>query len=135
MKLNVNYFNNINDLVKRIRLTMSMNCYFVTINTIKYTNDNYIRKMCTDFIKKCLLQKWSTVGAVLSIIVMLVIMFTGSLFLWRSYNVLESAIYAAVNRPMWACSLTLFILCCSLGHVRKYITRTYIFLVSKNNWP
>ncbi|CAH0728409.1 unnamed protein product, partial [Brenthis ino] len=62
-------------------------------------------------------RQWSILGAYFSILIMGVVMFTGPLFLWRSYDVLESAIYAAINRPAWAASLMLFVMCCSLGHV------------------
>ncbi|XP_045776608.1 nose resistant to fluoxetine protein 6-like [Maniola jurtina] len=62
-------------------------------------------------------QKWAILGATLSILIMTVVALTGPMFLWRSYDVLESAVYAALNRPVWACSVALLVICCSLGHV------------------
>ncbi|XP_050354123.1 nose resistant to fluoxetine protein 6-like [Nymphalis io] len=62
-------------------------------------------------------KKWSILGACLSIFTMGVVMFTGPMFLWRSYDVLESAIYAALNRPVWASSVALLVMCLSLGRV------------------
>nr|XP_026489704.1 nose resistant to fluoxetine protein 6-like [Vanessa tameamea] len=62
-------------------------------------------------------KKWSILGACLSIFTMGVVMFTGPMFLWRSYDVLESAIYAALNRPVWASCVALLVICLSLGHV------------------
>ncbi|CAH2094632.1 unnamed protein product [Euphydryas editha] len=62
-------------------------------------------------------KKWSILGACLSIFVMGVVMFTGPMFLWRSYDVLESAVYAALNRPVWASSVALLVMCLSLGQV------------------
>ncbi|XP_023940019.2 nose resistant to fluoxetine protein 6-like isoform X2 [Bicyclus anynana] len=62
-------------------------------------------------------KKWSILGATLSLLMMTMMTFSGPTFLWRSYNALESAVYAALNRPVWAGSVALLVMCCSLGHL------------------
>ncbi|XP_039757818.1 nose resistant to fluoxetine protein 6-like [Pararge aegeria] len=62
-------------------------------------------------------RKWAVLGATFSILIMAVVTCTGPMFLWRSYDVLESAVYAALNRPVWATSVALLVMCCSLGYV------------------
>ncbi|XP_030026901.2 nose resistant to fluoxetine protein 6 [Manduca sexta] len=61
--------------------------------------------------------KWSVLGTFFAIVLMLVVMMVGSTFLWRDYNSLEGAMYAALNRPAWACGVAAIVLCCSLGDV------------------
>ncbi|XP_063896016.1 nose resistant to fluoxetine protein 6 [Helicoverpa armigera] len=62
-------------------------------------------------------QKWAVLGTCTALTLMLVVMVVGSTFLWRSYYPLEGALYAALNRPAWACGVALLVLCCSFGHV------------------
>ncbi|CAH0594185.1 unnamed protein product [Chrysodeixis includens] len=62
-------------------------------------------------------QKWSVLGTCAALLLMLVVMVFGSTFLWRSYHPLEGAVYAALNRPAWACGVALLVLCCSFGNV------------------
>ncbi|KAJ8713965.1 hypothetical protein PYW08_007585 [Mythimna loreyi] len=62
-------------------------------------------------------RKWSILGTCSALTLMLVVMVLGSMFLWRSYHPLEGAVYAALNRPAWACGVALIVLCCSFGHV------------------
>ncbi|KAF9823889.1 hypothetical protein SFRURICE_013426 [Spodoptera frugiperda] len=62
-------------------------------------------------------QKWSVLGALAALTLMLLVMLLGSSYLWRSYHPLEGAVYAALNRPVWALGVGLLVLCCSLGHV------------------
>ncbi|XP_063831602.1 uncharacterized protein LOC135080810 [Ostrinia nubilalis] len=48
---------------------------------------------------------------------MLLVMVSGTSYLWRSYSPTEGALYAAANRPVWAIGVVLLILCCSFGDV------------------
>ncbi|XP_059053384.1 nose resistant to fluoxetine protein 6-like [Achroia grisella] len=68
-------------------------------------NDNKITK------------KWSVFGAFLAMLVMLLVMINGATFLWREYNPIEGILYAAFNRPIWACGVSLLVFCCSWGNV------------------
>ncbi|KAJ0173683.1 hypothetical protein K1T71_010832 [Dendrolimus kikuchii] len=62
-------------------------------------------------------KKWALLGVLSALTLMLVVMITGSAFLWRDYHPIEGAIYAALNRPAWAFGVALFVLCCSFGRV------------------
>ncbi|XP_026315153.1 nose resistant to fluoxetine protein 6-like [Hyposmocoma kahamanoa] len=66
---------------------------------------------------KRLSKTWSIIGASAGFAIMLTIMLLGPTYLWRSYHPLEGALYAALNRAIWAGGLALLILCCMLGHV------------------
>ncbi|CAH4031859.1 unnamed protein product [Pieris brassicae] len=61
--------------------------------------------------------KWATIGAGAAVILMGAVLFSGPPFLWRGYTVAESVIYAALNRPIWAFSISIFVLSCAFGHV------------------
>ncbi|XP_047511322.1 nose resistant to fluoxetine protein 6-like [Pieris napi] len=67
--------------------------------------------------QKTITQKWATIGAGAGIILMGAVLFSGPPFLWRGYTVAESVIYAALNRPIWAISISIFVLSCAFGHV------------------
>ncbi|XP_022818098.1 uncharacterized protein LOC111350683 isoform X2 [Spodoptera litura] len=75
---------------------------------VKYSSKGNLDKMR---------QKWSVLGALAALTLMLLVMLLGSSYLWRSYHPLEGAVYAALNRPAWALGVGLLVLCCSLGHV------------------
>ncbi|XP_045502860.1 nose resistant to fluoxetine protein 6-like [Colias croceus] len=62
-------------------------------------------------------QKWSLIGMLIGIALMIAVLFSGPPYLWRQYTVLESAIYAALNRPVWACGISFIILSCAFGNV------------------
>ncbi|KAI8425147.1 hypothetical protein MSG28_006980 [Choristoneura fumiferana] len=62
-------------------------------------------------------KKWSILGSITALVIMLVVMVMGTTFIWRSYHRLEGAIYAALNRPIWTCGVAMLVLCCALGHV------------------
>ncbi|XP_031769607.2 nose resistant to fluoxetine protein 6-like [Galleria mellonella] len=63
------------------------------------------------------IKKWSVLGACVAMMVMLIVMINGATFLWREYNLIEGILYAAFNRPIWACGVALLVFCCSWGHV------------------
>ncbi|XP_075982787.1 nose resistant to fluoxetine protein 6-like [Anticarsia gemmatalis] len=62
-------------------------------------------------------QKWSILGTCSALVLMLAVMLFGSSFIWRSYTPLEGAMYAALNRPVWAAGVALIVFCCCFGHV------------------
>ncbi|XP_038206835.1 nose resistant to fluoxetine protein 6-like isoform X2 [Zerene cesonia] len=62
-------------------------------------------------------QKWSLIGMLTGITLMIAVLFSGPPYLWRQYTVLESAIYAALNRPVWACGISFIVLSCAFGNV------------------
>ncbi|XP_049877913.1 nose resistant to fluoxetine protein 6-like [Pectinophora gossypiella] len=62
-------------------------------------------------------KKWSVIGTVAGFFTMTAVMLVGATYLWRSYHPVEGALYAALNRPIWACGVILIILCCCLGRV------------------
>ncbi|XP_061384489.1 nose resistant to fluoxetine protein 6-like [Danaus plexippus] len=61
--------------------------------------------------------KYAVTGTCIGFLMMGAVLFTGPMFLWRSNDALENAIYAALNRPVWACGLTVVVVCCSLGGI------------------
>ncbi|XP_048486355.1 nose resistant to fluoxetine protein 6 [Plutella xylostella] len=66
---------------------------------------------------KRIYQPWSSIGAVSSLVLMLVVLLSGSAFLSRDVSAAAAAAYAAVNRPVWAAGVAALVLCCALGHV------------------
>ncbi|KAJ2953227.1 hypothetical protein O0L34_g806 [Tuta absoluta] len=62
-------------------------------------------------------KKKSILGAILGLCTMTAVMLVGATYLWRSYHSLEGALYAALNRPIWACGVALLMLCCCCGRV------------------
>ncbi|KAL0819720.1 hypothetical protein ABMA28_007773 [Loxostege sticticalis] len=62
-------------------------------------------------------KKRSLVGACAAVVIMLLVMVSGTSYLWRNYSPTEGALYAALNRPVWAVGLVMLILCCSFGKV------------------
>ncbi|KAM3962470.1 LOW QUALITY PROTEIN: nose resistant to fluoxetine protein 6-like [Aphomia sociella] len=62
-------------------------------------------------------QKWSVFGACTALLVMMLMMINGATFLWRDYDTIEGVMYAAFNRPIWACGIAVLVFCCSWGHV------------------
>ncbi|XP_028038644.1 nose resistant to fluoxetine protein 6-like [Bombyx mandarina] len=63
-------------------------------------------------------KKWSAFGTIAALTLMLAVMMYGSTFIWREYQPLESAIYAAFNRPVWAFGVGLLVMCCSFGQLQ-----------------
>ncbi|CAH1637684.1 unnamed protein product [Spodoptera littoralis] len=82
--------------------------FYIGYVFVKYSSKGNLDKMR---------QKWSVLGALAALTLMLLVMLLGSSYLWRSYHPLEGAVYAALNRPAWALGVGLLVLCCSLGHV------------------
>lgn len=89
------------------RLASYMVGVFAGFIFIKYsTNENTVK----------ITKKWAILGTLAALTLMLIVMVTGSTFLWRSYHPIEGAVYAALNRPAWALGVAIFVLCCSFGH-------------------
>ncbi|XP_047994520.1 O-acyltransferase like protein-like [Leguminivora glycinivorella] len=62
-------------------------------------------------------KKWAILGTVTGLVIMFAMLVTGTTFLWRDYHPIEGAVYAAINRPLWAAGAAMLVLCCSLGYV------------------
>ncbi|VVC95344.1 unnamed protein product, partial [Leptidea sinapis] len=75
-----------------------------------------IEKYSKDTVKR-ISQKWAIIGSCVGFTTMMVTQLTGSMVLWREFTAIESALYAAFNRPIWACGAALFTLSCVFGNV------------------
>ncbi|XP_014372009.2 nose resistant to fluoxetine protein 6 [Papilio machaon] len=62
-------------------------------------------------------RKYSVLGACLSLVVTFGLMLYGATYVWRSYEWVAGTIYATLERPLFASSIALLVLCCSMGHV------------------
>ncbi|XP_012544390.4 nose resistant to fluoxetine protein 6 [Bombyx mori] len=62
-------------------------------------------------------KKWTVLFAIIASTLMLAVLVYGGTFIWREYWPLESAIYAALNRPAWAFGMGLLIMCCAFGQL------------------
>ncbi|XP_013170616.1 PREDICTED: nose resistant to fluoxetine protein 6-like [Papilio xuthus] len=62
-------------------------------------------------------RKYSVLGACISLVVMFGLMLYGATYVWRSYELVAGTVYATLERPLFASSIALLVLCCSMGHV------------------
>ncbi|XP_068619378.1 nose resistant to fluoxetine protein 6-like [Battus philenor] len=62
-------------------------------------------------------QRYSWLGACIGLVGINAIMLYGATYIWRNYELVTGSIYAAVERPLFATSVCLLLLSCSLGHV------------------
>ncbi|CAG9565404.1 unnamed protein product [Danaus chrysippus] len=77
--------------------------------------------------------KYAVSGTCIGFFMMAAVLLTGPMFLWRSFDALVTAIYAALNRPVWVCGLTLIVTCCSLGSITSSEARLFGNNSSKHN--
>ncbi|XP_041969291.1 uncharacterized protein LOC121726123 [Aricia agestis] len=76
----------------------------------------YVRPALIDHLKR-LSQTWLTTIAYISTVSIFACMYLGSVLYWRDNAAVVNAMYAALNRPLWALGLAIIVLCCSVGHI------------------
>ncbi|XP_013135816.1 PREDICTED: nose resistant to fluoxetine protein 6-like [Papilio polytes] len=62
-------------------------------------------------------RKYSVLGTCISLVMTFGVMLYGATFVWRSYELVAGTVYATLERPLFASSIALLVLCCSMGHV------------------
>lgn len=69
------------------------------------------------------LQFWSILGFIIAFSIAIKVMTMGGSLLDKNkpYNVWESAIFASLNRTIWALAMAAIIMFCEYGTVRKFL--------------